>query len=124
MPPSDRISLGKQGEELACTELERRGYEVLARRYRTRYGEIDIVARHGATLVFAEVKARVMTRFGAPEEAVTPSKQARVARMAAGYLMEHGGFNEPCRFDVVSVLFERDRPPVIEVFENAFDVDL
>ena len=52
MPP-DRISLGKAGEDYACRELERQGYEILARRFRTRLGEIDIVARHGDTLVFA-----------------------------------------------------------------------
>ena len=57
MPP-DRISLGKAGEDYACRELERQGYEILARRFRTRLGEIDIVARDGDTLVFIEVKAR------------------------------------------------------------------
>ena len=57
MPVDPRQSLGKLGEDLACAELERRGYEILARRYRTRFGEIDIVARHDETTVFVEVKS-------------------------------------------------------------------
>ena len=68
---SKRIAFGKTGEDLACRELERRGYEILDRRYRRRGGELDIVARDGPTLVFAEVKMRESRDFGEAAEAVT-----------------------------------------------------
>ena len=73
-----RIALGKTGEDLACAELEKRGYAILARRYRRRGGEIDIVARDGATLVFVEVKARDGRAFGEAAEAVTAFKRRRI----------------------------------------------
>ena len=65
-----RQSLGELGEKLACTELTRRGYAILARRYRTPLGEIDIVAEHVGTQVFVEVKARSGIAFGAPRVTV------------------------------------------------------
>ena len=82
MSSDRRQTLGELGETLACDELRRRGYAILERRYRTRYGEIDIVARHGDVLVFVEVKARAGDAFGTGAEAVTAYKQRRVARMA------------------------------------------
>src|SRR5215207_8078309 len=66
-----RQSLGKRGEDLACAELEKRGYVILDRRFRTRCGELDIVARDGTVLVFIEVKARSGSNFGTPFESVT-----------------------------------------------------
>ena len=71
-----RQALGKTGEDLAVEELERRGYAILARRYRTRHGEIDIVARDGETTVFVEVKARADAECGTAAEAVTPCEAA------------------------------------------------
>src|SRR5918998_1739405 len=81
MPTDPRHDFGKMGEDLACAELTRRGYAILARRYRTRFGEIDIVARDGATTVFVEVKARAGDQFGGAAEAVTPWKQRRLTYM-------------------------------------------
>jgi len=115
-----RIILGKNGEDLACRELERRGYAILARRYRTRAGEIDIVARDGPTIVFVEVKTRDGRAFGEGAEAITALKRRRVARMALDYLMRHRLTDAPCRFDVVSIQFDAGRPAV-EIFQNAFD---
>jgi putative endonuclease len=116
----ERAALGKRGEDLACAELRRRGYAILARRCRLPGGELDIVARDGPTLVFVEVKTREAGGFGDAAEAVTPAKQRRVARLAAEYLARHGWSECPCRFDVVSVRFERDRP-VLTVYRHAFD---
>ncbi len=115
-----RQELGKLGEALAVEELERRGYAVLARRYRTRCGEIDIVAEDGGTLVFVEVKARADAEFGTAAEAVTPWKQRRLVRMARDYLARGAVPERPCRFDVVAIMFDRV-PPTIELFQNAFD---
>jgi putative endonuclease len=107
------------GEDLACVELCRRGYAILARRYRTRYGEIDVVAREGTTVVFVEVKTRYGDAFGGGSAAVTPWKQQRIVRMATDYLARHGLLDAPCRFDVVTVQVETSCPR-IEVFTHAF----
>jgi putative endonuclease len=115
-----RVALGKSGEDLACRELERRGYAIVARRWRLRGGEIDIIARDGATVVFVEVKARDGSAFGEGSEAVTVRKQQRIAQLARLYLARHGLTDRPCRFDVVSIAVDRV-PPVVEVFQHAFD---
>jgi putative endonuclease len=115
-----RIALGKTGEDLACAELTRRGYAILARRYRTRRGEIDIVARDGPTIVFVEVKARESHEFGEAVEAVTRLKRHRITELALDYTMRHRLTDCPCRFDVVSIHFEAG-VPIVEVLQNAFD---
>jgi len=120
-----RISLGKRGEDLACAELERRGYAILARRFRVRSGELDIVARDGPTLVFVEVKARAGRQFGDAAEAVTRLKQLRLARLANEYLVRQRLPECPCRFDVVAVHFDAGAGDAgaaeIVVMQNAFD---
>jgi len=115
-----RQTLGKTGEDLACRELERRGYVIVARRYRRRGGELDIVARDGATLVFVEVKTRDGRTFGEAAEAVTPFKRRRIAQLALDYMMRHHLSGCPCRFDVVSIHFDSGKP-VLEVFQGAFE---
>ena len=115
-----RQNLGRLGENLACTELERRGYAILARRYRHAGAEIDIVARDGATLVFVEVKARDGRDFGDGAEAVTMRKRRRLAMAAMDYLVRHHKGECPCRFDVVSIQLDEGAPQ-IAVFQNAFD---
>lgn len=121
MSADRRQELGKLGEDLACGELSRRGYEILARRYRTKYGEIDIVARDGPTIVIVEVKTRDGRVFGAGAEAVTGLKQRRMLRMGTEYLLRRRLADQPCRFDVVDVNIEGGVPR-IEVYRNAFDV--
>ena len=115
-----RIAFGNYGEDIACRELESRGYEILARRYRKRGGEIDIVARDGRTIVFIEVKAREGRDFGEAVEAVTLWKRRRITRTAVDYLTRHHLHESPCRFDVVAVHLEPNRPEV-SVYQNAFD---
>jgi len=115
-----RISLGKSGEDLACGELERRGYAIIARRYRVRGGELDVIARDGGTIVFVEVKTRVGRMFGEAAEGVTPRKQFRMTRLAEEYLLRHHLADCPCRFDVVSIHVESGGTRV-EVIQNAFD---
>jgi putative endonuclease len=116
-----RQTLGKIGEDLACHELTRRGYAILARRYRLRGGELDIVARDGRTVVFIEVKARERHRFGEAAEAVTAVKRRRIVRLAMDYLVRHRLGEQPCRFDVVAVQLDEGQPS-IEVYQNAFAV--
>ena len=114
-----RQELGKSGEDLACAELERRAYAILERRYRTRFGEIDVIARDGDTIVFVEVKARMGEAFGGAAAAITGWKQRRVTHMAVDYLSRHRLDSCPCRFDVVTVDFETGRH-LITVYPNAF----
>ena len=116
-----RQRLGRSGEERAVAELERRGYAILARRYRTRHGEIDIVARDGETTVFVEVKARVTGEFGSAAEAVTPAKQRRLARMAVAYAVRNGLQNRPCRFDVVAIDEAGGPGETVTLYAHAFD---
>jgi putative endonuclease len=119
MSENARQSLGKMGETLACGELCRRGYAILARRHRTRYGEIDIIAREGDAIVFIEVKTRRDVAFGGAGAAVTTWKQRRIVRMASDYLARHDLLEVPCRFDVVAIDFDEGRAR-IEVYKHAF----
>jgi putative endonuclease len=115
-----RVTFGKLGEDLACAELERRGYAIIARRYRRRGGEIDIIARDGTTVVFVEVKTREGAEYGKPCEAVTSHKRRRMGQIAVDFLARRRLIECPCRFDVVSIVIDGERA-VIEVFQNAFD---
>ncbi len=117
-----RQTFGKIGEELASAELERRGYAILARRYRARGGEIDIIARDGPTMVFVEVKAREGRDFGDAAEAVTPRKRRKLLYVALEYLARERIPDCPCRFDVVAIHVGAGEP-VIELYQNAFDVE-
>jgi putative endonuclease len=121
MAEDHRQSLGKLGENLACDALERRGYAIIARRYRTNLGEIDIVARDGETTVFVEVKSRAGDDFGGGAEAVTRWKQRKVTLMAMDYLARHRLEETPCRFDVVTVDVVDGTPPHVEVYPHAFE---
>ena len=117
-----RAALGKMGEDLACRELERRGYAILARRYRRRGGELDIVARDGPTVVFVEVKTRDGDRFGEGAEAVTAAKRRKIVQVATDYVMRHRLADCPLRFDVVAIRLDEGRP-AIELYQNAFGLD-
>ena len=113
------MALRKQGEELACRKLRHLGYAILARRYRNRHGENDIVAMDGKALVLVEVKTRSSDRFGTPLAAVTPDKQRWLTRMALDYLAHSHTTGVPCCFEVMSAV-TGNRRPVVEVVSNAF----
>ncbi len=102
-----RQLLGRQGERLAAEHLERLGYRVVARRHRTRFGEIDLVAADDTTLVFCEVKTR-REGSGTPWDALTPAKQAQVRRMAAAWLVEAAERPrvDDLRFDAIGVVVD------------------
>ncbi|MDI6900417.1 MAG: YraN family protein [Anaerosomatales bacterium] len=99
-----RVELGKRGEEAAAAYLERLGYQIVDRNWRTKVGEIDIVALDGETLVLCEVKTRRSRRTGTPEDAVSATKQRRIARLAEAYLTSAGISGCPVRFDVIGLL--------------------
>lgn len=117
-----RQNLGKTGEDLAAAELAARGYAILARRYRTRYGEIDIVAEDAGTIVFVEVRARTTRDFGSAAQSVTAVKQRKLISMGVDYLSRRRLTGHPCRFDVVAIDDARGPSPSITVYRGAFDV--
>ena len=111
----ERKRRGNRGEDVVAAALERRGYRVLERQYRCRWGEIDLIVWDPAgVLCFVEVKSRTETRFSAPREAVTPAQQRRLRSAASWYLARTGLAENPCRFDVAEVWPSRrngwDRP--------------
>ncbi|MFP5333718.1 MAG: YraN family protein [Actinomycetes bacterium] len=108
-------ALGRYGERVAVRHLEDAGYAVLARNWRCRHGELDVVAAHGGCLVAVEVKTRRSTAAGHPLEAVTPLKVARLRRLVAVWLAEHpGGRWRDVRIDVVAVLRPARGAAVVE----------
>lgn len=110
-------AVGAVYEKRAGAYLKQQGYELLEYNFCCRSGEIDLIARDGAYLVFVEVKYRRTPDGGNPLEAVDIRKQKKISRTAAYYCMTHGyGENTPCRFDVVAVLGEN-----ICVVKNAFE---
>jgi putative endonuclease len=115
-----RQKLGKLAENLAFRELVSRGYQILQRRFRTQFGEIDIVARDGGTLVFVEVRARAGEDYGSAEDSITARKIWKMTRMAEEYLVIHRLADVDCRFDVVAVDWS-GAEPVLTVYQSAFD---
>lgn len=110
-------AVGMQYEERAVQYLAGCGYRVVARNYRCRKGEIDIIAKDGPYLCFIEVKYRKEGKFGGALKAVNLSKQQRISKTALYYLMEHGYTdNTPCRFDVLGVTADH-----MELIKNAFE---
>jgi putative endonuclease len=118
-----RLSPGQRGEEIAAAHLRAQGLAVLARNYRCRHGELDLVAREkDGTVVFVEVKERRTTTHGEGFEAVGVGKRSRVLRAAEHYAARHGLFEVRLRFDVISVGWERETPR-IRWDRGAFDSD-
>ncbi len=103
-PPNPRRILGLAGEAAAASQLARDGLEIVARGFRARCGEIDLIARDGPIVVFVEVKTRTSSAFGTPAEAVTAEKRRRIARAASVFLVQAGWSDRACRFDVVEVV--------------------
>lgn len=119
---SSNINIGRKGEEIAVDYLKKHGYEVVERNFRSRrWGEIDIVAIDGDTLVFVEVKARAGLKYGPPQEAVTPFKLSALKRTGQYYKLEHPELPEALRIDVVAIVLDKDRhePLKIELFKDA-----
>jgi putative endonuclease len=102
---AQHLVTGKQGEILACTFLEEKGYQILERNWKNRFEEIDVIARDGDELVIVEVKTRSSTAFGNPEQAVGLRKQRLLVNAAESYILKHDSHLET-RFDIVTVILE------------------
>jgi len=118
----ENINLGRTGEETAVVLLKENGYKILKRNYKTRFSEIDIIARDKDTICFVEVKTRFSDRFGAPLESITLAKQKKIYRSALCFLKENNFFDHKARFDVVAITF-RDKKAQSELIKNAFELD-
>lgn len=119
----DTNLLGRWGEALVAEDLRRRGYRILAAGYRTRFGEIDLIASDGQYLIFTEVKLRKSDRFAPAREAVGIAKQQRLRTAAELWLAQHGAGGLQPRFDVAEVYAPEGtatRHPKIQYIENAF----
>ena len=101
---------GDRGERLAVRHLKKSGLKVVARNYRNRFGEIDIIALDGQTIVFVEVKTRKSYATGSPLEAVDETKQAKIIQVAEAYLKQRRLFEYSVRFDVIGIVWNEDEP--------------
>jgi len=115
-----RPTTGRIGEDAAELLYVRRGYRVVARNWRCRIGELDLVLRRGEVLVFCEVKARRGSRFGGGFEAVDRRKQQKVRSLAQTYLLRMRAGSPAVRFDVASVFVHPDGSASVQLFEDAF----
>ena len=122
--PCSSAQLGRLGEQLAAEHLQRLGYEIVERNFRTRWGELDIVARRGTTLAFCEVKTRrAGGRAGGPFDAVSRAKQGQVRKMGARWLVDRRDrpFADVIRFDAIGVTFDSSgRLTDLQHLEGAF----
>ncbi len=118
---SDNKIKGNLGEDIAAEALKEQGYTIVARNYRKRYGEIDIIAQKSKTLYFVEVKTRRNEEFGNPLESVTPGKQRKIYRVAEAYLQENSIDAEmDIGFLAVGILLQGERAYNIEIVEDYF----
>jgi putative endonuclease len=117
-----RIELGRRGEQAGVNFLKNNGYNIVSTNYRTRLGQIDIIAKDKKTICFVEVKTRQTARFGRPDEAIEVSKQRKISQVALMFLKQNGLLDSPARFDVISISYPNMQPK-IELIKNAFDLD-
>ena len=113
--------IGKKGEDLAEKYLQNKGYTIIERNYRSKLGEIDIIAMDENTTVFVEVKTRKSNKYGQPKESVNRSKQKKLSINALLYLKQKKALNKKARFDVISIN-NHNKSPKIELIQNAFEL--
>jgi len=117
--------IGDKGEDIAFDFLINKGYEVIQRNYRCRFGEIDIIAEHNGIIIFIEVKTRHTASFGMPQEAITHSKIQKISKTAVLYVQEKNLIDQACRFDVIAITYPKySLEPDILHIENAFELSI
>jgi putative endonuclease len=126
---SERGRLGQAGEAEAERFLRAKGYDIVAKNYRSRLGEIDLVALHHQTVVFVEVRSLSGPEFGDPLATVTPRKQRHIAKTALSYLSRHRLHDRAARFDVIGIQWQNGhndrgakRPARISHIQDAFEL--
>jgi putative endonuclease len=119
MKSARRQSLGHLGESLAATFLEKIGYTILERNWRTPYGEIDLITQRDEVIAFVEVKTRTSRSLGPPEISITPRKQEHMRCAAEYYIQQHPELIKDWRIDAITIQLRTDNSsPLIDHFEN------
>lgn len=113
------IKLGRYCEKMAVGFLKKKGYKILERNYRSRFGEIDAIAKEGGSIVFIEIKSRSSSLFGPPYLRVTKKKKDNLIKSALFYLKRYGLLDAECRIDIVSISLDNLKEP-IELIKDAF----
>lgn len=119
-PDKNKKEIGKEGEELAAEFLIKNGFKIIERNYHYGHGEIDIIADDNGVTVFIEVKTRLNLEFGEPEYAINQKKINQIKKIAELYLFDKGIEEVNCRFDVVSIVLEKNSKSHITYYKNAF----
>jgi putative endonuclease len=116
----NRKETGAIAENIAADYLSKRGYKIRERNYRTREGEIDIIAEKEGTLIFFEVRAKTGRAFGSAEESITERKQKRLVALAEAYLSDSGEQPDSCRIDIIAIKLGANGTLIrLDVVENA-----
>ncbi|MFA5092998.1 MAG: YraN family protein [Candidatus Omnitrophota bacterium] len=118
----NKLEFGKKAERVALEFLKEQGYKILECNYRTKFGEVDIVAVDKDVLCFVEVKARHSLDLGEPAEAVSVRKQRQIAKAALSYLKINHRLDQLARFDVLTLLYQ-DESPKINLIKDAFELN-
>ncbi len=116
------IETGKIGEENSITYLNKMGYDILKRNYKTPFGELDVIAKESGAIVFIEIKTRRSRAYGMPEESVHLRKQRKLIQSAQCYLKQNRSLSKASRFDVLSVLIRPSGQFEFNLIQNAFEV--
>lgn len=117
------LYLGASGEETAANFLKENGYKIIVRNYKTKLGEIDIIAKDKDTFAFIEVKTRRSNRFGSSLEAISKVKQRQISKAALNFIRKNNLLDKKARFDVVSVIYSANDKCGLELIKNAFELD-
>lgn len=119
----ERIHLGKQGEREAVKLLQSEGYQIMECNFRTKLGEIDIIAQDNDTICFVEVRTKTSPEEGHPLESISPHKCRKLTQAAWCYLKEKDLTEAHARFDIVAVMPLEDGEYKTELVKNAFEVE-
>jgi putative endonuclease len=114
------VSIGKVGEDLAEKYLVNKDYYILSKNYHSRFGEIDIIASDGKSIVFVEVKTRTQNQFGSPLEATTKLKLSKMVKTSQFYLSQRNLHGQPYRFDAIEVIFGNEKPIINHITNITF----
>jgi putative endonuclease len=115
---TDKIKKGTDGEALAASYLQGKGFEILERNYRYKHSEIDLIAKKDNWLIFVEVKTRTSVTFGYPEEFVDERKERKILEGAENYIFEKD-WKGNVRYDIIAILYSKDNPDILHL-EDAF----
>lgn len=118
----DKINSGKKGEQIAVLYLQQNGYKILQKNYRTKYGEIDIIADEKGCICFVEVRSRNSHGVIPIEETITRSKKSHIQKAALCYIKEYSRETVSCRFDVIFIEELDSNTPEVRLIKNAFEL--